>query len=159
MIAAGPFVNIALALVLFFVLAVGFGLDTGPTNRVGTVSEDLPAAKVLQPGDKLVSVDGKRVGELPPERLADAVRGQVGTHECARHPTDGCVATSAAAMKVIRDGEPVSVRVKPVYDAPETPPGQPDVAPRMVVGFGYEANARRSRRARPPASRSTGSGT
>jgi len=139
-IAAGPFVNIALALILFFALAVGFGLDTGPTNTVGTVSPDLPAAKVLQPGDKLVAVDGKRVAGLPPERLADSVRRQVGTHECAGQPTDGCVATSAATLKVIRDGEPLSVRVKPVYDAPEQVPGQPAVEPRMVVGFGYEAN-------------------
>ena len=139
-IAAGPFVNIALALILFFALAVGFGLDTGPTNTVGTVSPDLPAAKVLEPGDKLVAVDGKRVAGLPPERLADSVRRQVGTHECAGQPTDGCVATSAATLKVIRDGEPLSVRVKPVYDAPEQVPGQPAVEPRMVVGFGYEAN-------------------
>ena len=139
-IAAGPFVNIALALILFFALAVGFGLDTGPTNTVGTVSPDLPAAKVLQPGDKLIAVDGKRVAGLPPERLADSVRRQVGTHECAGQPTDGCVATTAATLKVIRDGEPLTVRVKPVYSAPEQVPGQPAIEPRMVVGFGYEAN-------------------
>ena len=139
-IAAGPFVNIALALILFFALAVGFGLDTGPTNTVGTVSPDLPAAKVLQPGDKLIAVDGKRVAGLPPERLADSVRREVGTHECAGQPTDGCVATTAATLKVIRDGEPLTVRVKPVYSAPEQVPGQPAVEPRMVVGFGYEAN-------------------
>jgi regulator of sigma E protease len=139
-IAAGPFVNIALALILFFALAVGFGLDTGPTNTVGTVSADLPAAKVLQPGDKLIAVDGKRVAGLPPERLADSVRRQVGTHECAGQPTDGCVATTAATLKVIRDSEPLTVRVKPVYSAPEQVPGQPAVEPRMVVGFGYEAN-------------------
>ena len=139
-IAAGPFVNIALALILFFALAVGFGLDTGPTNTVGTVSADLPAAKVLQPGDKLIAVDGKRVAGLPPERLADSVRRQVGTHECAGQPTDGCVATTAATLKVIRDSKPLTVRVKPVYSAPEQVPGQPAVEPRMVVGFGYEAN-------------------
>ena len=139
-IAAGPFVNIALALILFFALAVGFGLDTGPTNKVGTVSPDLPAAKVLQPGDKLIAVDGKRVAGLPPERLADSVRREVGTHECAGQPTDGCVATTAATLEVIRDGEPLTVRVKPVYSAPEQVPGQPAVEPRMVVGFGYEAN-------------------
>jgi regulator of sigma E protease len=139
-IAAGPFVNIALALILFFALAVGFGLDTGPTNTVGTVSPDLPAAKVLQPGDRLIAVDGKRVAGLPPERLADSVRREVGTHECAGQPTDGCVATTAATLEVIRDGEPLTVRVKPVYSAPEQVPGQPAVEPRMVVGFGYEAN-------------------
>ena len=138
-IAAGPFVNIALALVLFFALAVGFGLDTGPTNKVGTVSPDLPAAEVLEPGDEIVSVDGVRVAGLPPEKLAETVRDQVATHQCEGEPTDGCVATTAATLKILRDGEAATVRVKPVYDVPEEVPGQPAIEPRMVVGFGYEA--------------------
>jgi regulator of sigma E protease len=138
-IAAGPFVNIVLALVLFFALAVGFGLDTGPTNKVGTVSPDLPAAKVLEPGDEIVSVDGVRVAGLPPEKLAETVRDQVATHRCEGDPTDGCVATSAATLKIVRDGQPQTVRIKPVYDVPEEVPGQPTVEPRMVIGFGYEA--------------------
>ena len=139
-IAAGPFVNIVLALILFFVLAVGFGLDTGPTNTVGTVSSDLPAAKVLEPGDELVAIDGRRVGGLPPEKLAETVRRQVAEHRCGGEPTDGCVATTAATLRVIRDGEPLTVRVKPVYDAPEQVPGQPEIEPRMVIGFSYEQN-------------------
>ena len=138
-IAAGPFVNIALALVLFFALAVGFGLDTGPTNKVGTVSPDLPAAEVLEPGDEFVAVDGVRVAGLPPEKLAETVRDQVATHQCEGEPTDGCVATTAATLKILRDGEAATVRVKPVYDVPEEVPGQPAIEPRMVVGFGYEA--------------------
>ena len=101
-------------------LAIGFGLDTGPTNRVGTVSPDLPAANVLQEGDQLVSVDGVRVQGLPPLKLADAVRAQVATHECAGEPTDGCVATTAAVVKVLRDGQPMTFRIKPQYDTPET---------------------------------------
>ena len=82
-IAAGPFVNIALALFLFFILAVGFGLDTGPTNRVGTVSPDLPAAKVLQPGDQLVSVDGERVAG-PAAAEARRRRPRAGRHAQVR---------------------------------------------------------------------------
>ncbi|MCB0875822.1 MAG: site-2 protease family protein, partial [Solirubrobacterales bacterium] len=105
-IAAGPFVNIVLALVLFFALAAGFGLDTGPTNTVGTVSSDLPAATVLEPGDEIVAVDGERVAGLPPEKLAEAVRDQVATHSCAGEPTDGCRATTAATLDIRRDGEP-----------------------------------------------------
>ncbi len=139
-IAAGPFVNIVLALVLFFALAVGFGLDTGPTNTVGTVSPDLPAAKVLQPGDEILSVDGVRVAGLPPEKLAEAVREQVGSHRCKGEPADGCVATTAATLRILRAGEPQTVRIKPVYEVPEEVPGQPAIEPRMVVGFGYEPN-------------------
>jgi regulator of sigma E protease len=139
-IAAGPFVNIALALVLFFALAVGFGLDTGPTNTVGSVSSDLPAAKVLQPGDEIVAIDGTRVAGLPPEKLAGAVRRQVATHECEGEPTDGCVATTAATLRIVRDGAPETIRVKPVYQVPEEVPGQPTPPARMVIGFGYEPN-------------------
>jgi regulator of sigma E protease len=137
-IAAGPMVNIVVALVLFFALALGFGLDGGPTNTVGTVSSDLPAAKVLEPGDELVAIDGRRVAGLPPEQLAEAVRDEVATHRCAGEPTDGCVATTAATLRVLRDGEPETVMVKPVYEAPEQLPGQPEVEPRMVIGFSYE---------------------
>src|SRR5690606_3293955 len=104
-------------------------------NKVGTVSPDLPAAEVLEPGDEIVSVDGVRVAGLPPEQLAEAVRDQVATHECEGEPTDGCVATTAATLKILRDGEPETVRVKPVYEVPEEIPGQPTVEPRMVVGF------------------------
>ncbi|HET6830976.1 MAG TPA: site-2 protease family protein [Solirubrobacterales bacterium] len=137
-IAAGPLVNIVLALVLFFVLALGFGLDSGPTNTVGTVSSDLPAAEVLEPGDELIAIDGRRVAGLPPAKLAETVRDEVAKHRCAGEPTDGCVATTAASLRVIRDGEPITVDVKPVYDAPEEVPGQPAVEPRMVIGFSYE---------------------
>jgi regulator of sigma E protease len=137
-IAAGPVVNIVLALVLFFVLALGFGLDSGPTNTVGSVSSDLPAAEVLEPGDRLIAIDGRRVAGLPPAKLADAVRDEVATHRCAGEPTDGCVATTAASLRIIRDGEPMTVAVKPVFEAPEEVPGQPPVDPRMVIGFSYE---------------------
>ncbi|GIK78024.1 MAG: zinc metalloprotease [Actinomycetes bacterium] len=137
-IAAGPLVNIVLALALFFALAVGFGLDAGATNKVGAVSPGLPAAEVLEPGDELVAIDGRRVAGLPPAGLAAAVRAEVAKHRCAGEPSDGCVATSAATLRVIRDGEPLSVRVKPVYEAPEQVPGGPEVEPRMVIGFSYE---------------------
>ena len=160
-IAAGPFVNIVLALILFFVLAVGFGLDTGPTNTVGTVSPDLPAANVLQPGDEIVSVDGRRVAGLPPEKLAEAVRDQVATHECAGDPTDGCIATTAATLKVIRDGRAPDGSGQA---ASTTCPSRCRASPTIRAANGRSASAtRRSARpcrpARPPASPSTASGT
>ncbi len=68
-IAAGPAVNIVLALVMFWFLAVGFGLDGDATNKVGSVSEDLPAAGQLQEGDELISIDGVRVAGLTNEEL------------------------------------------------------------------------------------------
>jgi len=137
-IAAGPLVNIVLALVMFFGLAVGFGVDTRPTNTIESTGEDLPAAQVLQAGDQLVSVDGKRVDDLKGLALINTVRKQVGTHTCKGEPVDGCEATSPVELGVIRDGEERSLSVTPVFDAPEAAPGEPEIEPRMVVGFGYE---------------------
>ncbi|MCB8970174.1 MAG: RIP metalloprotease [Solirubrobacterales bacterium] len=146
-IAAGPAVNIVLALVMFFFLAVGFGLDGDVTNRVGTVSSDLPAAGQLQEGDQLISVDGRDVSDLTNVQLANTVRRQVNTHSCAGEPTDGCKATTPVTLRVLRDGEPVTLKVTPVYEVPEDIPGtdaDESQDARMVIGFGYEAERERT---------------
>lgn len=146
-IAAGPAVNIVLALVMFFFLAVGFGLDGDLTNRVGTISDDLPAAGKLQPGDELVAVDGRDVSGLTNEQLANTVRREVNTHGCAGTPSDGCVATTPVTLRVIRDGEPVTLQVRPVYEVPDDIPGtdaDESRDARMVIGFGYEAERERT---------------
>ncbi len=137
-IAAGPFVNIVLALFLFFLLAVGFGLDTGPTNRVGTIDDDLPAASALREGDELIAVDGRRVDALPAEELSTVVRDQVARHTCAGAAEVGCVAEEPVVLRVVRDGEPITIEVKPVYEQLEAPPGSDPIPPRMMIGFGYQ---------------------
>jgi regulator of sigma E protease len=137
-IAAGPFVNIVLAAVIFFALAVGFGLDTDATNRVGSIDDDLPAAQVLQEGDKILSVDGVEVADLTGIELSDAVREQVATHECEGEPTDGCVATTPAVIEIERNGEPMTVRVRPEYSVPDAAEAEAGIEARMLVGFGYE---------------------
>jgi regulator of sigma E protease len=138
-IAAGPAVNIVLALIMFFFLATGFGLDGKLTNTVGTVDGSLPAAATLQEGDQLISVDGERVADLQGVELANTVRRQINTHDCAGTPTDGCEATTPVELGVIRDGERQTIEVTPVYSQPEVPPGADPIPARMVVGFGYDA--------------------
>ena len=138
-IAAGPAVNIVVALVMFFFLAVGFGLDGKLINTIGTVDDALPAGSRLQSGDQLVSIDGTRVAKLRGIELANVVRKQVNTHQCAGKPTDGCEATTPAVLKVIRDGRPMTLRITPVYSQPDVPPGVDPLPARMVIGFGYDA--------------------
>jgi regulator of sigma E protease len=142
-IAAGPFVNIVLAIFLFFILAVGFGLDTEANNTIGQVDSELAAGGLLESGDELISIDGVNVSGLEGEELVNTVRKQVATHECAGEPTNGCEATLPVKLEVERDGEPVSLTITPTYSAPEALPGEPEVEPRMLVGFGYEANRER----------------
>jgi len=147
-IAAGPAVNIVLALVMFWFLAVGFGLDGDITNRIGAVDDQLPAAGQLQEGDRLIAIDGVRVAGLTNTELADTVREQVAKHTCEGEPTDGCEATTPAVLKVERDGEIETLRIAPVYEVPNDIPGtdedESQTQARMVIGFGYEAERERT---------------
>jgi regulator of sigma E protease len=127
-ISAGPAVNVLLAFLLFLVFFALIGVPTA-TDRVGTIERGYPAAKALEPGDRLMAVDGKR-GE--PRELSE----QIATHRCPRQPpVDGCRATTPATLTIERDGRRVVERVTPVYDAD---PG----AERMRVGFGYAEGRR-----------------
>jgi regulator of sigma E protease len=120
-IAAGPAMNVLIAFVLmiaFFWLIGGVTL----TNRVDRVEKGFPAHGQLQPGDKVVAVDGHAGG---PERIAK----QIASHRCAESPpTKGCRAGTAATLLVERDGQRVILRLRPIYDP---------AFRRTRLGFGY----------------------
>ena len=60
-VVAGPFFNLLLAVLIFSVVYM-FGVPQ-LTTRVGSVSRDFPAYRAgIKPGDKILSVDGKEVG-------------------------------------------------------------------------------------------------
>jgi regulator of sigma E protease len=67
-IAAGPFANIVVAfLILFFVFALSGGPSQRPTTEVAAIESGTPAAAAgLQPGDRIVAVNGR------PTRTFDA---------------------------------------------------------------------------------------
>jgi regulator of sigma E protease len=105
-IAAGPFVNIVIAFVVFFAL---FSTGSEGSNEVDSVQSDGAAADVLKPGDEIVAVDGM-TGDF------DALREQIATHECADGSTkDGCDAATAAVLTINRDGKKITKNVTPVY--------------------------------------------
>ncbi len=121
-ISAGPLVNLILAFLLLVLFFAAIGPETAST-RVGPIEKGYPAAEVLKPGDRIVSIDGVRGG---PERL---VR-QVSRHKCPqRPPQDGCTAATRAKILVERDGRRVELSARPRYDAQ---------AERPRLGFGYE---------------------
>jgi regulator of sigma E protease len=141
-IGAGPAMNLLIAFLVLFFLALGTQRAT--TLEVGAVETNTPATGVLKPGDQIVSVDGVRPtngGSDPSEtdlgNRADAIASQVNTHGCAAAPTDGCRATTPATFVVKRDGKLVTVHLTPFYDA-NAPAIHGDGEGRFRVGFGFQ---------------------
>jgi len=127
-IAAGPAVNLVVALALLFVYFGLIGAETG-TDRVGTVEKGYPAAAALEPGDRLVSVDGVRGDPIDLSR-------QIAAHECPESPpTDGCRAAEPATLVIARDGRRIVERLTPVYDATSQ-------VERSRLGFSYARGPR-----------------
>ncbi len=108
-IGAGPAVNIVIAFAILFFLA--FGIQE-PSQNVGQISPGTPAVGTLQPGDKLVSVDGVSGDQ-------EAIANQINSHRCAGkgEPKDGCKAAEPATVVVERNGERKTMEITPVYDA------------------------------------------
>jgi regulator of sigma E protease len=124
-IAAGPAVNLLIAFVMLYALAFGVQeLD----DTVGEIESGYPAAAKLQPGDRILSVDGEDLSGLPLDQRLERFASLVARHECAGEPTDGCRATTPARIEVERDGQVMTLSMRPVYD--------PDVE-RTRLGFAY----------------------
>ena len=105
-IAAGPFVNLVLAFVLLFL----FLWVIGPQNLgVAEIQKGFPAQRVLETGDRIIAVDGKR-------SRVDVLARQIRSHRCPGRPVDGCRAATPATLLIERDGRRLTVRATPVYD-------------------------------------------
>jgi regulator of sigma E protease len=123
-IAAGPAMNLLLAFVLLFVFLVAIGPrdPEQASGTVDTIQEGYPAADALEPGDRVISVDGVSGG---PEKLSEAIS----SHEChGGAKTDGCRAAAPARVVIERDGARRTLELRPVYD--------PEVD-RTRLGFSY----------------------
>jgi regulator of sigma E protease len=126
-ISAGPAVNVALAFLIFWGLLMVDGQSVA-TQRVDSQGLIQPAARYLQPGDRLVSVDGVHGDQA-------AIARQVAAYRCAGRPLDGCSATSAAHVVVARDGRTLAFEIRPRYDATRG-------IERTRLGFSYAAGTR-----------------
>jgi regulator of sigma E protease len=124
-IGAGPAVNIVLAFVILFVLALGAG---DPTQTVDEIVPGSPAASVLKPGDRVVSIDGKSYSSLGTEARLEKFFDEVGSHKCAGKPSDGCRAATPVVLGVERDGQMKTIAVRPEYEKS---------AGRTRIGFSY----------------------
>jgi regulator of sigma E protease len=119
-IAAGPAVNIVLA----FAILAGVYMSQGtvePPPVVGAIEKGSPAAQVLEKGDVLVAIDGKRItGDTYAEQL-DKIGKAVGAHK-----------GTPVAMTVRRDGREQTVTGSTFYDKANK---------RYRFGFGYDQDA------------------
>jgi regulator of sigma E protease len=113
-ILAGPAVNLVVAFVILF--ATAFGVEEATDLAVGSVVADSPADGKLEPGDRIVSVDGQ---QSPGGNVADqatAFANLVGAHRCAGEQVDGCRAERPVEIVVVRDGRRVPLSIRPYYD-------------------------------------------
>ena len=126
-VAAGPAVNIVLAFAILFGVYWVNGQQR-IDQTVGEVRQGSPAARVLEPGDEIVAVDGKRFPGLGAEERLIRFGKVVASHECAGKQVDGCVAETPVQLRVRRNGELESISVRPRYDSE---------AERALIGFSY----------------------
>jgi regulator of sigma E protease len=124
-IGAGPAVNIALAFVILFAISLN---ASEATQTVGEIVPKSPAAASLQPGDRILSVDGRSYPNAGREGRLESFAKLVASHECAGKQVDGCEATTPVTLRVRRDGTVRAVVARPEYDA---------TVGRTRLGFSY----------------------
>ncbi len=126
-IGTGPAVNIAIAFFVLFGLALAN--EEPKALLVDDISASTPAAKHLQEGDEVVSIDGVTAGDeaIFAERI-QPLTAQIAKHTCEGGEENGCRASTAAEVVVIRDGERKTLEITPYYDGE---------ANQYRIGFAY----------------------
>jgi regulator of sigma E protease len=123
-ILAGPAVNLLVAFLLFAAVLLSHGLDGAyaigslapsqttvnevATTTVGAVLKGSGAAGLLKPGDRIVSVDGRRV---------TSIGAALAREHCAGAAVNGCAATAAVRVTVERSGHRQTLAITPHYNA------------------------------------------
>jgi regulator of sigma E protease len=120
-ILAGPAMNLLIAFGIVFGLILAAGQTVTKHGQpvlnkdVSAIVAGAPAAKVLHPGDKIVSVDG--VSGSP-----EAIRKQLGTHRCAGRQVNGCLSATPAQVVVRRGGQLRTSEIRARYNAADKRP-------------------------------------
>jgi regulator of sigma E protease len=122
-IAAGPLMNVLIAFAILSAILLVNGRPDSHYLRVDTRALTAPANAYLQPGDRIVSVDGAR-GDV------SEIAQRISSHHCAGVPTNGCLATNPVRIVVDRDGRRLAFAITPRYDATAG-------IKRTRIGFGF----------------------
>jgi regulator of sigma E protease len=122
-IAAGPFVNVVIGIVIFAgIFAINGTFET--TNQVAKGALKPPAAGALQAGDRILGVDGSGAN-------VGAIRNAIKRHRCAGPQRQGCVAATPARVLIERNGAQRTLLLRPRYDAQSA---------RMLIGFTFDGH-------------------
>src|SRR6266511_1823547 len=113
-IAAGPAMNVLLAFAILFVLSLGL---RNVNATVGSISPGTPAATHLQPGDRILAVDGRSFPNASTSEQLRRFVHLVAQHRCPGKQTDGCRAKTPVHLRIERDGHVRALTITPVYDA------------------------------------------
>lgn len=136
-ILAGPGMNLLIAFLIFWAILLTANyngeLTLGnlnpsiktlvPATTVLAIERGEPADGVLEPGDRILAVDGHTV-------TVASAQHAIAAHRCAGALVDGCRAATPVQLTVRRDGRTVRLSVYPRYNAE---------AGRMLVGFDFGA--------------------
>ena len=125
-ILAGPAVNLVIAFVIFWAIALS---SSQPVGTIDTVAQGTASASILRVGDRVVSVDGVGGSET-------AIRNQIGTHRCAGAQVNGCVAATPARVVVRRDGQLKTFEIRPRYSTADG-----ENRPLLGIDFGSPVDA------------------
>jgi regulator of sigma E protease len=139
-IAAGPAVNLLIAFLIFWVILMSGNLagvgsverlnpsiqTQVPAASVAAIEKGTPAVGVLRAGDKILSVEGKRVGTVSTEQGIVSTERAIDAHPCAGRQVNGCRAATPVQLLVRRDGRTLALSVYPRYSQSYK---------RMLVGF------------------------
>jgi regulator of sigma E protease len=130
---AGPFMNFVIAFAIIWALLISQGIFH-PDIRVDTVDRAGAAAGQLQPGDRVLSIDGHPgwapgLSDTETARRQLALRAAVDKHRCSGGTKAGCVAATPATVVVQRGEQRLTLRLRPHY----TP-----AARAMLLGITYD---------------------
>lgn len=132
---AGPGVNLLITFLLFSVVLMSGspgGVSTlqrldpstpmvKATTEVSGVIKGMPADGVLQPGDRILTIEGRRA---TPQLLVQEIRSDA----CVGAVVEGCRAATPVHLLVRRAGHDIQISIRPQYNTAEK---------RMLVGFDF----------------------
>ncbi len=136
-VVAGPLFNLLLAVFIFSVVYM-FGVPQ-LTTRVGSVNKDFPAYQAgIQPGDRIVAVDGKKVANW--EELSRAIRSSKGETIKLTIEREGKTITVVVPPKIRKTktifGEEKEVRMIGITASQEIV--KQSVGPVKAIGMGFQ---------------------